>query len=60
MAVTFDSMKKNLVDARRSASVPINVSHINRCLAQGISKKAVCSFYGISYQQLKAVRHARD
>lgn len=62
MAITLNSMKKNLVNARRSSRVQIDsqrVQHIQNALAQGTSKKALCIIYGLDYDDLKDIRNGR-
>ncbi|PTP95475.1 hypothetical protein [Vibrio splendidus] len=59
MAITANRMKDNLRQARRSARVEITPqakNHIRECLVQGMSKKALITLYGISYQDLKELR----
>lgn len=53
MACTYDQMKENLKQARKSTPIPTTDSQLKKLKDAGISKKVICQFFGISYQELK-------
>lgn len=56
MAITADQMKFNLQQARRSSRVEMSEPDkaiIRKLVKGGISKKAVVTLFGITYQELK-------
>ncbi|MEZ8965517.1 hypothetical protein AB6E53_02400 [Vibrio breoganii] len=46
-------MKKNLTQARKTTPVPVTDNELIKMMSSGISKKAITTFFSISYQELK-------
>lgn len=61
-AITHYQMKQNLQQARRSSRVEITPERaraMRDAMADGCSKKILCTIYGVTYDDLKTIKQCK-